>query len=51
MKESSEKFITTVAEDLDPEEEHQKEKNPWDLSANSDSEESYQTEGEHLYST
>jgi hypothetical protein len=46
-QESSEKFATTIASDLDPEEEHQKEKSPWDLSAaTNEDEETYQTEGE-----
>lgn len=46
LQESSEKLITTIASELDPEEEHHKEKSPWDMSANdADEEETYQTEG------
>ena len=45
IQESSEKFATTIASELDPEEEHQKEKSPWDMSASNEDEETYQTEG------
>lgn len=49
MKEASEKLITTIASELDPEEPHQKEKSPWDMIASNDKEETYQTEGEIVY--
>lgn len=45
IKESSEKLATTIASELDPEEEHHKEKSPWDMSATNEDEEIYQTEG------
>jgi hypothetical protein len=49
-KETSDKLITAIASDLDPEEEHHKEKSPWDMSSNDDEEEeTYQTEGKPLY--
>jgi hypothetical protein len=49
-QETSEKLITTIASDLDPEEEHHKEKSPWDMSPSNDDEEeeTYQTEGKHF---
>lgn len=50
-KESSEKLITTIASELDPEEAHHKEKSPWDMIANNDKDETYQTEGKPFYST
>jgi len=40
--------VTTIASELDPEEEHHKEKSPWDMSATDDDEETYQTEGKLL---